>query len=798
MLDINEIYQSGGISSLQEALEEMYDGYAYSEEEEVNELHPWVMELMDFIDIYYSAFCDYPETILDALYQSSLLKYPEINSWFEALKKESSRKPIKPLWDAPDSLHPLYTYKGHENFILGLVNIPENRFVTSSEDGNLKVWEYKLNEYGLDLCLKAELEAHNGDPINNVAYHPEKKWLATCGDDNIVRLWNSETLEMIAEFTGHTDYVSRVVFSDDFVFSSSKDTRIGVWDLNTLQNKTFLEGHSDWVISLRLSPDRRYLLSVSTNNELHEWDIETFTLRSQINEGSKNLYLDIPGENLYITKENANNRGHRYSPDWIEWIADNKLYSAEKEVIEWDCKTWDILRTVGYDANTVNCFIIEDSFLVTFSHSIRIFNLNSGELIKEYLCPDDRNVKTASLSADKKYLICCSDKGYIFIWDWNSLLHGEYRIGQGRRIGSLEAIIENNDSEFAITGGFVSEACIWNLKTGSIVNRIKIPEKAWNSQANVTKINNEAVIMYKGVVSKLSLSNPAQRTEVILPNTIFEPNIAIGTKNGIILGSLSYQPYYWDLKNNSIRVFDKNFSYNGEFSISPDQRYALVNTYPQNFDKTGDPFSSSWRPVFSPVVLLNLEEEKVAGVFWNTTLLSWIKIKNKWQYKLNKLLSQRYPHCTAWSPDSKSFAAVFKDGEIRIWNAENKKKINKIKISGDNSYISYMQWNEDGLLTILLLYRGEILQLNPKTGAKVRSIVMKGSGVGFVYFYEQGRYWVWHRKDNIVGIFDIVKFENIFATICEMYPYSVTVEKKKLIIGGENGHLCGYDLNGIL
>ncbi len=795
-MDIVEVYKKHGISGVMYFINETYGLH------KEDGLQEYINKLFIFITGKSYVFCHYPEAFVDALYHSSLFEYPEINRLFEELKKESKRKPIEPLWNLSEPLEPLVERQAHKDLIQGLVTIGGNRFVTSSEDGLFKVWEYSIQDSGImDLNLIYETYGHDHEPINNVAYHPERKWLASCGDDHIIRLWNAECIEedeVIAEFSGHTDYVSRVLFCNDLLFSSSKDGRIGVWDLNTLQNKTFLEGHNEWVMPMQVSPDKKRLFSVSTNNQLLEWDIENFTLCHTINEGGKNLSIEVNGQSMYITRKSDNNRGHEQDPNWVEWETDNKLYSAAEEVIEWNCKTWDIHRRFAYDYNCINCFIIQDSFLVTFSKSIRIFNLHTEELINEYISPDSRTITVAVLSQDKKFVVCSDEEGYITIWDWHALIQGNNRKGQSSHIQSMEVFYKDGDEDAAVvvTGGFISEALIWDLKTGKLKGRINRTENEKEGEVRIAKVygqEDQVFMMYSGAVCKQSLFNPTEKMKIELPNNLFHASVVVPTKNGYIFGTQCYQPLYWNPKQNSISTFDTKFAYTNEFCISPDQKYVLITTYPMSFSKKGDPFKSAWTPLFSPLILIDREKEKRIGTFWSSPLFSWIKVYNKG----NKIREAKYPSCVTWSPDSNFFAGGFRE-KICVWNTKTKKCTRKIKMDAEDSYISHMAWQDNGLITAMLSGKGEILQINPETGDILHSVAIKGTHVTFKNAHQNGRYWLWVSDENIVGIFDTLKFEVIFTTITEVYARSVLVEKDKLLIGGEDGLLYGYSIEGVL
>jgi WD40 repeat protein len=74
--------------------------------------------------------------------------------------------------------------------------------------------------------------AGHTNPINTVAFSPDGKTILSGSGDTTIKLWNSETGEVIRTFEGHTDSVNTVAFNPDgkTILSGSYDTTIKLWD----------------------------------------------------------------------------------------------------------------------------------------------------------------------------------------------------------------------------------------------------------------------------------------------------------------------------------------------------------------------------------------------------------------------------------------------------------------------------------------------------------------------------------------------------------------------------------------
>ncbi|OHB75711.1 MAG: hypothetical protein A2W31_09875 [Planctomycetes bacterium RBG_16_64_10] len=123
-----------------------------------------------------------------------------------------------------------------------------------------------------------------GSFARHVAFSPDGKWLASAGDNELVRLWDAATGSEVRQFRGHASYVSTVAFSPDGqrLVTASGDETVKVWDLENGNCWQTLRGHSSAVTAAVFSPDGMKIASAGRDAALCIWNVEQGTNEFQL------------------------------------------------------------------------------------------------------------------------------------------------------------------------------------------------------------------------------------------------------------------------------------------------------------------------------------------------------------------------------------------------------------------------------------------------------------------------------------------------------------------------------------
>jgi WD40 repeat protein len=104
------------------------------------------------------------------------------------------------------------------------------KLLSTDYNGKVMVWPF-------DAAMpQAErvIDAHDGW-VRAIAMSPDQSQFATCGNDNLIKLWNFADLSLVREFAGHTTHVYNVAFhpTERFIVSGDLRGNIKQWDLQT-------------------------------------------------------------------------------------------------------------------------------------------------------------------------------------------------------------------------------------------------------------------------------------------------------------------------------------------------------------------------------------------------------------------------------------------------------------------------------------------------------------------------------------------------------------------------------------
>jgi WD40 repeat protein len=126
---------------------------------------------------------------------------------------------------------------------------PDGRFIlTGSLDDVARVWDAASGE------VVQQFSGNNG-PVRAVGWSPDGERLATGGEDGTLRLWDAQSGEQISSAQGHIGPVLSLDWSPsgELLASGGADGVAQVWDAATGQVRCSLRGHTDQISAVAWS-----------------------------------------------------------------------------------------------------------------------------------------------------------------------------------------------------------------------------------------------------------------------------------------------------------------------------------------------------------------------------------------------------------------------------------------------------------------------------------------------------------------------------------------------------------------
>jgi WD40 repeat protein len=118
------------------------------------------------------------------------------------------------------------------------------------------------------------------DGVEDVAFSPDGRWVATAGRDNVAILWDAQTGQPVHRLAGHTDTVKVVAFSHDGrqLATGSADKSTILWNVATGKALHRLVGHRDGVVHVVFASDGMHLATGSYDGSVILWNIDLASL----------------------------------------------------------------------------------------------------------------------------------------------------------------------------------------------------------------------------------------------------------------------------------------------------------------------------------------------------------------------------------------------------------------------------------------------------------------------------------------------------------------------------------------
>ena len=172
------------------------------------------------------------------------------------------------LWDVA-SAEALFTLSDHEGAVNAVAWSAELLLATGGSDGAIHIWTYADGAPELILIL----EAHAG-AVNALSWNAEGTYLASAGEDGVIRIWHVATWESRLTIEGHVGAVNDVLLTGDAIVSGGDDGTVRLWvaqSESSVEAVLTLDGHEGAVNAVAVNEDG-LLFSAGDDGTIRVWN----------------------------------------------------------------------------------------------------------------------------------------------------------------------------------------------------------------------------------------------------------------------------------------------------------------------------------------------------------------------------------------------------------------------------------------------------------------------------------------------------------------------------------------------
>lgn len=257
-------------------------------------------------------------------------------------------------------------FPGHRGVITSLDIAPEDRLVSSSQDGTCRVWD-------IPHAIALKTLDHGSTSVNCI--QTEGYTLVSGSSDATASIWDLRTYKRIYALMGHIAPVDCIGIDNNLVATGSQDTTCRIWSAVTGKCKHILTQHTKPISCLQMLDGT--LVTGSYDKLCMSWNPETGNLLQTFSHNAEVLALEFEGDTLATVTNDQT------------------------------CTIWDLrdgskprLTLTGH-RKTINCMRLQGDILVTGSddYTLRVWNLKTGEskVVASYNCPVNRLVLRGDL-----------------------------------------------------------------------------------------------------------------------------------------------------------------------------------------------------------------------------------------------------------------------------------------------------------------------------------------------------------------------------------------------------------------
>jgi len=177
--------------------------------------------------------------------------------------------------------------------------------------------------------------------VSALAILPNSNSIVSSGPDENIKIWNSNTFELIATLDDSYSAMSLVILPESLnIVSGHDDSTITIWSSITFEIITVLYGHESRVLTLAILPETNYIVSGSHDGTIKIWESE------------------YPFNNIATLIANENEYNLVYSLA-ISPVSNNIISGNWDRTIKiWNSTSFELIQTLFGHDRAVNALLV--------------------------------------------------------------------------------------------------------------------------------------------------------------------------------------------------------------------------------------------------------------------------------------------------------------------------------------------------------------------------------------------------------------------------------------------------------
>ena len=578
---------------------------------------------------------------------------------------------------------------GHRGDVWDVSFSPDGQMLaTASEDDTVKLWTLE----GVELVT---LEGHRA-AVGSVSFSPDGRIVATASDDHTARLWSLAGAELRA-LAGHEASVWDISFSPDgqTVATASEDGTVKLWSLEGVELGT-LEGHSAAVQSVSFSPDGHLIVTASDDRTARLWSRDGAML--MILEGHEGPVWDagFSPDGQRIATASGDRSARLWSLDGAE-LKKLEGHTAEVRSIGFSPDGRSV--ATGSQDGTVRLWGADGRFIQALKgHDAPVWRVRFS--------PDSQTLATAS--ADYTARLWRRDNPYL-----------QVITGQGSGVAGVRF---SPDGRYIATAGLDRTVRLWSLEGDEprimkghddwVVDVAFSPDGEWLASAG----RDHTVRLWEREGSGLRvLRGHGDRvwSVAISPDGT---RVASASEDGTVK--------LWDQEGRELQTLEGHdgwvvavaFSPDGELlaSAGKDHTVRLWDREGRELRVLQGHTDGVWGIAFSP------DSMRIASASEDGTVKLW----SREGAELHTLEGhENWVTAVAFSPDGEWLASSGRDNTVRLWDREG---VSSLVITGYDDDVWSLDFSPDGRLLATSDLAGRVVLWQLDRGWTLEELVVEG------------------------------------------------------------------------